>query len=184
MYTVQQASDDEAVSKDSLMHSGLKSVTNIFRSDKKKDNAKNPDTDEEKENDVIDKDIRGIVRDVVLLGAPVSTNVCIRFCCVCYPLQLEEWKSIRYMVNGRLINGYSSKDAVLGLIYRYERLAVKVAGVQPGIIKSFCCFWTFLNAFSIVPLSHIENIDLSAIVTKVFYKPTVVCNIFSTPIIA
>lgn len=51
-------------------------------------------------------EIRSIIQDVVLLGAPVSSKS-------------RAWSAIRSMVSGRVINGYSQKDLVLGLIYRY-----------------------------------------------------------------
>lgn len=48
---------------------------------------------------------RGVVENVVLLGAPVS----------CRP---ERWAAARTVVAGRLINGYSVNDWTLGVVYR------------------------------------------------------------------
>ena len=54
---------------------------------------------------------RGIVQDVVLLGAPVSTTE-------------ERWRMARRAVAGRLINGYSRKDWLLSTLY------------LPGVVRS------------------------------------------------
>ncbi len=48
---------------------------------------------------------RHFIQDVVLLGAPVNTNS-------------GMWRHMRNMVSGRIVNGYSKSDLVLGLIYR------------------------------------------------------------------
>ena len=47
----------------------------------------------------------GIVEHVVVMGAPVSTR-------------LERWAMARSVVAGRVVNAYSRRDWVLGLIYR------------------------------------------------------------------
>jgi len=47
----------------------------------------------------------GVVENAVMLGAPVSTS-------------LERWALARSSVSGRLINGYSTRDWILGLVYR------------------------------------------------------------------
>lgn len=49
--------------------------------------------------------IENIVEDVVLLGIPIRC-------------QSHFWKYIKLMVSGRLINGYSPNDLVLGVVYR------------------------------------------------------------------
>lgn len=67
----------------------------------------------------------GILQDVVLLGAPVNARS-------------PNWRRFRSLVSGRFINGYSSNDMVLRLLYRYERWQVNVAGVQPisGVVTA------------------------------------------------
>jgi hypothetical protein len=50
------------------------------------------------------------------------------------------------MAAGRVVNGYSNKDLVLALVYRYERWAIRVAGT------------------SAVKVRGVENMDLSDIV--------------------
>jgi len=74
-----------------------------------------------------------LVLDVVLLGAPIAS-------------QSFHWDRVRRLVNGRLINGYSENDLMLGIIYKLNRLRIGVAGVNPVISVG------------------VENIDLSDIV--------------------
>jgi hypothetical protein len=47
----------------------------------------------------------GIVERVVLLGAPLVLNT-------------RQWQTVRKVVAGRFINGYSTNDWMLGVIYR------------------------------------------------------------------
>lgn len=49
---------------------------------------------------------QGLVQDVVLLGAPVTTDV-------------EQWRAIRGVVAGRVIHGFSRTDWILRFIYKY-----------------------------------------------------------------
>ncbi len=46
-----------------------------------------------------------LIQDVILLGSPVNSKS-------------RVWTAIRRIVGGRIINGYSSKDMILGLVYR------------------------------------------------------------------
>jgi Protein of unknown function (DUF726) len=48
---------------------------------------------------------QGIVENAVLLGAPLGTAT-------------KRWKKVRSVVAGRLVNGYSTRDFVLSLVYR------------------------------------------------------------------
>jgi thioesterase domain-containing protein len=48
---------------------------------------------------------QGIVENAVLLGAPLGTAT-------------KRWKRVRSVVAGRLVNGYSTRDFVLSLVYR------------------------------------------------------------------
>ena len=45
----------------------------------------------------------GIISDVIILGAPISTKSC-------------DWEEVRPIVSGRLINGWTESDWVLGLL--------------------------------------------------------------------
>lgn len=80
-----------------------------------------------------DSSVADIIEDVVLLGCPVTTDRSL-------------WESIRPVVNGRLVNGYSSNDLVLSFLYRIEGLRIFVAGVSP--VNSPC----------------VENVDLSSVI--------------------
>ena len=53
------------------------------------------------------------------------------------------------MVPGRVINGYSSKDLILGVVYRVQRMSSMVAGV------------TEINC-----AAGIENFDLSHVIKE------------------
>jgi hypothetical protein len=50
-------------------------------------------------------DIQNLIQDVVFLGSPINAKS-------------RLWKAIRKLVAGRVVNGYSSKDLVLGVVYR------------------------------------------------------------------
>mmetsp|Transcript_28157 Transcript_28157/g.47616 ORF Transcript_28157/g.47616 Transcript_28157/m.47616 type:complete len:496 (+) Transcript_28157:1249-2736(+) len=60
----------------------------------------------------------GIVQDVVLIGAPVSSGS-------------SDWLQIRKVVSGRLVNCYKTDDWMLGLMYRSKAWEVGVAGLGP-----------------------------------------------------
>lgn len=81
-------------------------------------------------------DLKCIVQDVVLLGLPVSCKS-------------KAWKYFHSIVGGRIINGYSNKDLMLGVMYRWNRFKMTVSGVAP------------------VEVPGIENVDLSDIIDKV-----------------
>lgn len=75
---------------------------------------------------------RGIVEDVVLLGTPVS-------------IRETRWAMARSVVSGRFVNGYSSRDWVLGVVYRSSNAftrrcgglcAVKVPGIENSNLSS------------------------------------------------
>ncbi|CAH0481815.1 unnamed protein product [Peronospora belbahrii] len=75
----------------------------------------------------------GIVENAVLLGSPV-------------PIARDDWTNARRVVSGRLINGYSEKDWMLGLMYRYQSWALNSAGIAP------------------LDIIGVENVDLSGII--------------------
>lgn len=75
---------------------------------------------------------RGLVQDVVLLGAPV-------------PPMVERWKMARRVVAGRLVNGYSSGDWLLSVMF-WQGIAKPVAGLAP------------------VEVDGVENVSLSSVV--------------------
>ncbi|KAF1776776.1 Alpha/Beta hydrolase fold [Phytophthora cactorum] len=75
----------------------------------------------------------GIVENAVLLGSPV-------------PLARDDWTNARRVVSGRLINGYSEKDWMLGVMYRYQGWSLHSAGIAP------------------IDIAGVENVDLSEII--------------------
>ncbi|KAH7484682.1 Transmembrane and coiled-coil domain-containing protein 4 [Phytophthora ramorum] len=75
----------------------------------------------------------GIVENAVLLGSPV-------------PLARDDWANARRVVSGRLINGYSDKDWMLGVMYRYQGWSLNSAGIAP------------------IDIDGVENVDLSEII--------------------
>lgn len=64
------------------------------------------------------QNVFGLVENVVLIGTPS-------------PSDAETWTKIRSVVCGRVVNVYSTKDYILGLIYRASSIRIDVAGLQP-----------------------------------------------------
>lgn len=59
----------------------------------------------------------GVIENVVLLGVPVGASS-------------ARWERVARVVHGRLINGFSKSDMILGLVFRARSLSLSVAGVQ------------------------------------------------------
>lgn len=77
----------------------------------------------------------GLVESVVLIGAPA-------------PSTGAEWRSIRSVVSGRVINVYSTNDYILAFLYRSSSIQYGVAGLQ-----------------AIAGVKGVENVDVSDLVT-------------------
>ncbi|KAI9773750.1 MAG: hypothetical protein M1835_006110 [Candelina submexicana] len=77
----------------------------------------------------------GLVESVVLIGAPV-------------PADAADWRIMRTVVAGRLINVFSEHDYILGFLYRTSSIQYGVAGLQ-----------------KVEGMKGIENIDVSKMVT-------------------
>ena len=73
----------------------------------------------------------GLIESVILMGAPA-------------PATTGDWREMRSVVAGRLVNVYSSNDYVLGFLYRTSSVQYGVAGLQ-----------------RIEGLAGIENVDVS-----------------------
>jgi hypothetical protein len=73
----------------------------------------------------------GLVENVVLMGLPA-------------PSDTSDWRVLRSVVSGRLVNVYSENDYVLGFMYRTSAFQYGVAGLQP-----------------VEGLPGIENVDVS-----------------------
>ena len=76
----------------------------------------------------------GLVEDVLLMGAPV-------------PSDPEQWRVMRSVVSGRLINVYSEQDYILAFLYRTTSAQLSIAGLQ-GIEEVY----------------GVENYDMSGLV--------------------
>lgn len=60
----------------------------------------------------------GIIQDVFIFGTPASTDQ-------------ATWASIRRLVCGRLVNGYSKHDYILSYLFRASDATWNIAGLQP-----------------------------------------------------
>jgi len=85
-----------------------------------------------------------IVKDVILLGAPIGRNedILSRL-----GVDAHMWCEARAVVHGRFINGYTSTDWLLAFLFRYMEKRLFVAGLQP-----------------VEGIPGIENVDLTGIV--------------------
>ncbi|MCJ1250661.1 hypothetical protein MMC30_007889 [Trapelia coarctata] len=77
----------------------------------------------------------GLVESVVLIGAPT-------------PSTAADWRILRSVVSGRLVNVYSENDYVLGFLYRTSSIQYGVAGLQ-----------------KVDGVPNVENIDVSETVS-------------------
>lgn len=77
----------------------------------------------------------GLVESVVLIGAPA-------------PSTSAEWRTMRSVASGRVINVYSTNDYILAFLYRSSSIQYGVAGLQ-----------------AIAGVKGVENVDVSDLVT-------------------
>ncbi|KAL2825133.1 hypothetical protein BDW59DRAFT_172444 [Aspergillus cavernicola] len=77
----------------------------------------------------------GLVETAILMGAPT-------------PSDTADWRRLRRVVSGRLVNVYSENDSVLAFLYRTSSLQLGVAGLQP-----------------IENVPGVENLDVSEIIS-------------------
>ncbi|KAF1988984.1 DUF726-domain-containing protein [Aulographum hederae CBS 113979] len=82
-----------------------------------------------------DRKAFGLVESVVLLGAPT-------------PSTAADWRAIRSVVSGRVVNVYSTNDYTLGFLYRTSSIQYGIAGLQ-----------------AIAGVQGIENVDVSDLVS-------------------
>lgn len=82
-----------------------------------------------------DRGSEGVVEDVVLLGAPVDGSE-------------KAWERMARVVAGKIVNGYSRGDWLLGFLYRSSAAQLSVAGLHPINIQD----------------QRIINVDLSSVV--------------------
>ena len=60
----------------------------------------------------------GLVETAIVMGSPI-------------PSDFEDWRAMRNVVTGRLVNVFSKNDTVLAFFYRTSSLQLGVAGLQP-----------------------------------------------------
>jgi hypothetical protein len=77
----------------------------------------------------------GLIDSVVVMGAPM-------------PSDAQDWKMMRSVVMGRLVNVYSEKDYILGFLYRTSSIQFGVAGLQ-----------------AVEGVEGVENVDISESMT-------------------
>uniref|UniRef100_A0A8D0E0Q7 Transmembrane and coiled-coil domains 4 n=1 Tax=Salvator merianae TaxID=96440 RepID=A0A8D0E0Q7_SALMN len=82
-----------------------------------------------------EEDCKGIIEDVVLLGAPVEGEA-------------KYWKPIARVVAGKIINGFCRGDWLLSFVYRTSSIQLNVAGLQPVNLED----------------RRMVNVDLSSVV--------------------
>lgn len=68
------------------------------------------------------KETTHLIQDVFLFGTPTTTDEAL-------------WTSIRRLVSGRLVNGYSTEDYVLAVLSRASDVSWSVAGLQVVEVK-------------------------------------------------
>ena len=77
----------------------------------------------------------GLVENAVMLGAPT-------------PSTAADWRVLRTVVSGRVVNAYSTNDYILGFLYRSSSIQFGVAGLQ-----------------AIEGVKGVENVDVSDLVS-------------------
>lgn len=82
-----------------------------------------------------DRKAFGLVENVVLLGCPA-------------PSDSADWRRMRSVVSGRLVNVYSENDYILAFLYRTSSIQYGVAGLRPAEY-----------------VKGVENVDVSDIVS-------------------
>ncbi|USW48692.1 Putative alpha/Beta hydrolase [Septoria linicola] len=76
----------------------------------------------------------GLVENAILIGTPA-------------PSTAADWRMIRSVVAGRVVNIYSTNDYVLGFLYRSQSVALGIAGLQ-----------------AVEHVKGVENVDVSSLV--------------------
>ena len=77
----------------------------------------------------------GLIDSVVLIGSPIAS-------------ESKDWRAMRSVVSGRLVNVFSQNDYILGFLYRTSSIQLGVAGLQ-----------------EIQGVHGVENVDVSDLVS-------------------
>lgn len=67
--------------------------------------------------ELAEQHVFGLVESVTLMGTPAA-------------LEHDQWRQMRSVVSGRMVNVYSTEDYVLGFLYRSTKLQMDIAGLQ------------------------------------------------------
>jgi hypothetical protein len=81
-----------------------------------------------------DRKAFGLIENIVLLGCPS-------------PSDASDWRKVRSVVSGRVVNVFSTNDYILAFLYRTSSVQLGIAGLQP-----------------VLGVQGVENIDVSEIV--------------------
>ncbi|KAI0013169.1 DUF726-domain-containing protein [Xylariaceae sp. FL0662B] len=76
----------------------------------------------------------GLIENAIMLGTPA-------------PCSSADWRRIRSVVTGRVVNAYSTKDYILAFLYRSSSVQLGVAGLHP-----------------VLGVKGVENVDISDLV--------------------
>lgn len=76
----------------------------------------------------------GLIENAVLIGTPAPSNA-------------ADWRMIRSVVSGRVVNVFSSNDYILGFLYRSHSVSLGVAGLQ-----------------AVENVKGVENVDVSEMI--------------------
>lgn len=76
----------------------------------------------------------GLIENAIMLGAPT-------------PSSSADWRCIRAVVTGRVVNAYSTNDYILAFLYRSSSVQLGVAGLHP-----------------VLSVKGVENVDVSDLV--------------------
>ncbi|KAI1101793.1 DUF726-domain-containing protein [Jackrogersella minutella] len=76
----------------------------------------------------------GLIENAIMLGAPTPSNS-------------ADWRRVRSVVTGRVVNAYSTNDYILAFLYRSSSIQFGVAGLSP-----------------VLNVKGIENVDVSDLV--------------------
>lgn len=103
----------------------------------------------------------GLIESAILMGSPT-------------PSDTEDWRKIRSVVSGRVVNVYSENDSVLAFLYRTSSMQLGVAGLQPvegvpgienlnasGLISGHLRYQYLLG--KILTLTGLQDLDSSEI---------------------
>ncbi|GBG26996.1 Transmembrane and coiled-coil domain-containing protein 4 [Hondaea fermentalgiana] len=102
--------------------------------------------------------VDGLVLDVIILGAPITAGA-------------DQWRQIRSIVSGNLVNGYSPSDWILAVLYRSTSLSVSRIS---GLYTVDCPGVTNIDVSSVAKtqVDYYSHLDECMDLIKKFSSPT------------